>query len=117
MTMSKVQKAQRLEEKQQAVKDLVEIFNIHAGQRIFCEVVHRSTSGMQHHLRVFCVKGDDILAITNPVAKACGFRIKPRWQGDVITINGCGFDKCFEIVSTLGQVMFQNPDCLVKEQL
>ena len=78
------------------------------GDNITTTVLHVARSGMSRSIRCQAIRHDDdgapyIDDISWLVARAIGARLDDR--GGVV-IGGCGFDATFEVVYSLGRVLF-----------
>lgn len=79
---------------------------IRPGSTVWIQLVHVARSGMSRDLRVFIVRGGEIVNVTWYVGHACGDRIADRDGQRVIRVGGCGFDAGFQVVYDLGRVLF-----------
>lgn len=82
---------------------------LHPGDTVYCIVRHVSKSGMQRVISLHILDDDGygkptIRDINGYAAKAMGYRLdRDRWG---LVVNGCGMDMCFDLVYSLGRVLF-----------
>ena len=69
------------------------------GQKVYAQIKHVSASGMSRSVALYVVHEDDLVSITCQAARLLG---TSRDKHDGITVGGCGFDACFDVVYRLG---------------
>lgn len=93
-------------------KEIAEVLRaLKPGDKIYTSVSHVSQSGMLRRVRVFIVDDGEIRDITGQVARAIDHNLNN--QG--IKMVGCGYDVTFEIVYSLGRVLFPSGSPCVGE--
>lgn len=101
-------KSEKQAERDTAISNLRKFLK--PGDNVTTTVLHVSRSGMSRSIRCQAVRSDDggahyISDISYLVARAIGARLDDR--GGVV-VGGCGFDASFEVIYSLGRVLFPN---------
>lgn len=87
--------------REQHTRDLRKL--IKAGQTVYTDLDHVSSSGMSRRISVYIVRKGEIVNITRRVAVITGWRQSEK--GGLI-VGGCGMDMGFHTVYTLGRYLW-----------
>jgi hypothetical protein len=74
------------------------------GDKVYTNVEHVSRSGMSRVISAYVVRDGEIRRISHLVAKATDRALDRDRMG--VKVGGCGMDMTFELVYTLGRVLF-----------
>lgn len=75
------------------------------GSVVYTKIESVARSGMSRTLSVYCVTDGSIKDITYLVARATHYGLSPK-RG--LKVSGCGFDAGFDVVYSLGYVLWPN---------
>lgn len=99
--MAKLSRA-AVEEREQAIAKLRSWLK--PGDTVCTILRHVSKSGMTRHIGLVIIKGGETLHPDYAAATALGWR--QQAQNGAIIVEGCGMDMGFQIVYSLGRVLF-----------
>lgn len=91
-------------DKQAAIAELKEW--IKPGDTLRTVLRHVSSSGMTRHISVFIIKRNKPIMLDYLVTQALDLKRVPMGKGEGVIIHGAGMDMGFEIVYSLGRVLF-----------
>lgn len=94
----------QLTDKQAAIKELKTWLK--PGDTLHTILRHVSGSGMTRHISVYIFKGNIPYLMDYLVTQALGLKRVPMRKGEGVIIHGAGMDMGFEIVYSLGRVLF-----------
>lgn len=91
-----------VDEKEDAVRWLCDVLS--PGDTVYTVLRHVSSSGLTRAISLFVARNDEILDISYFAAKALGLPLDRRHGG--VRISGCGMDMGFELVHSLGRLLW-----------
>lgn len=113
MTLSKAEQARRLEEKEQAIVRLRDIYK--PGDTVTTVIRHVSRSGMSRSISVLGPDVEDFVEdLSYLVARALGDKVDQK-NGGVI-VGGCGIDMGFHLVYSLSRTIYPVYNCTGKSE-
>ena len=92
------------ERRESAIDYLREILK--PGDTVYTVLRHVSRSGMQRAINVYTIKDGEPRWIAFQVAQATGFTYSEKYE--CLSVNGCGMDMGFHVVSNLSAVLYPN---------
>jgi len=87
---------------------------IKKGGTVYTNIIRVSNNGMYRHIKVYVVKGGEILNITHLVADMLGYKTTKTYS---LGVSGCGMDMSYKVVADISDELFGDYKLLVKTDL